>query len=77
LLSLRCLWRIKGKKRVLGLELREQSEVEIRFVSHPVCETVVSIMTAEYLSDVRSRNIFRTINVTVMCLMEEKSDWQC
>lgn len=37
----------------------------------------MSLMTSEYLSDVRSRSIFSKINVTVMCIMVGKSGWQC
>lgn len=40
-------------------------------------ESVVSLVTSEYLSDVRSRSIFRKINVTVMCIIVGKSGWQC
>lgn len=64
--------------RVMCLELGERSELEIRIVSHAQArESVVSLMTSEYLSDVRSRSIFRKINVTVMCIMVGKSGWQC
>lgn len=34
-LYLRYLWRIKGRMRVTGLELRERSELEIRICESP------------------------------------------
>lgn len=41
-------------------------------MSYPPRESTVLSMTLEFISDGGSMSTFRKINVTVMCLMEEK-----
>lgn len=71
LLCLRCLWRSRGRQDLAvwnseiwaGDKDRESS-------SQGECGAV-----NEYVSDVRSMSVFRKLNVTVMCSVEDRRGW--